>query len=367
MINIPVMDTQEMLMISKPGLLSRKEMPGINFSHIRNLTDHTGIIQHAIYDIPNRKEGYCIDDNSRAMLLMVLAGKDQQNETARRLLPIYVGFVHYMQNSDGTFRNFMCYDRTCYEKVGSEDSFGRTLMSLGYLVRECDIDTLVKPAKEIFERAAAHCDDLVSIRGMANSIIGLCQYVQFNHPDDLRKEMVTRLADKMVDQYHRNRDGEWRWFESILSYDNAILPLALFHAYELTGKEIYLRVARITLQFLESKVFDNGTLRPVGNNGWLEKGGSAARFDQQGIDAMAMVLCYHQAYSITREKSWLPRMFDSFQWFLGKNDLELSLYDPESGGCADGLQETGINYNKGAESTLAYWISHMLVSDIIQK
>ena len=361
------MDIQDTVIISKPGLLTKEDLPAFNFSHIRNLTDRTGIIQHAFYDIPNRKEGYCIDDNSRALLLMVMAGKDPMTENTRRLLPTYLGFVHYMQNESGNFRNFMCYDRTCYEEVGSEDSFGRTLMALGYLVRDGIVESHIQAGKEMFERAFHHCDQLLSIRGMANSLIGLCQYIQFNQPDDMKKDMVTRLADKMVKEFECNADEDWRWFEPILSYDNAILPMALFQAYELTGNQYYFKVAVSSLEFLESKVFHNDMLRPIGNQGWLVKGGEPARFDQQGIDAMAMVLCYSQVYKLTRHPHWLEKMFASHQWFLGNNDLGVSLYDPLTGGCADGLQEDGVNRNEGAESTLAYWISHMTVIDILEK
>lgn len=359
------MDILEQLTYIKPGILTKDDLPAINFSHIRTLTDRTGIMQHALYDIPNRKEGYCIDDNSRALLLAILAAKDERNEFARRLLPVYFGFIHYMQNDNGSFRNFMCYDRSCHEEVGSEDSFGRTLMALGYLVNECPVTSLNNAGKEIFEKASPCCDDLVSVRGIANSIIGLCQFLRFNYPDDLKKELIIRLADKMLAKYQVNKDGSWHWFEPVLSYDNAILPLALLHAYEMTGTKKYLSVARESMLFLESKVFFKNILRPIGNKGWLYKGGVPAQFDQQGIDAMAMVMYYQQAWKLTQDKKYLERMCASYQWFLGANDLGISLYDPVTGGCADGLQEDGINLNQGAESTLAYWISHILTADTL--
>jgi len=173
---------------------------------------------------------------------------------------------------------------------------------------------------------------------------------------------VIKLSDKMVNMYKANSSDNWHWFEPVLTYDNAILPLALLNAYEIASDESYLNIAFEAMAFLESKVFHNDMLSPVGNKGWCEQGKEThAKFDQQGIDAMAMVLYYHQAYRITRDENYLSRMYLCYQWFLGKNELGLSLYDASSGGCADGLHSTEISLNQGAESTLAYWISHMVV------
>jgi hypothetical protein len=349
----------------KPPVLKSDHLPGVNFSHIRNLTDDTGIIQHAVFGIPNRKEGYCIDDNSRALLLAVWACKDKKNQIARGLLPVYLSFIHYMQTDTGEFRNFMTYTKVCPEERGSEDSFGRTIMALGYLVNEGPSDLLIKPGEEIFLKALPHTDQLVSLRGIANSIIGVCQFIKFNYPDDLKKKTVMALASKMTGMYKENKRAHWHWFEPHLTYDNAMLPLALLHAYEVINDNTYLSTAMESMQFLESKVFHNGMLRPIGNQGWHQRDGAAAIFDQQGIDAMAMVLLYQQAFNITGEKKYLSKMYASHQWFLGANDLGISLYDPSTGGCADGLHCEGINLNQGAESTLAYWISHMALASVL--
>ena len=177
--------------------------------------------------------------------------------------------------------------------------------------------------------------------------------------------MVITLAEKMVRRYKENKTNHWHWYEHHLTYDNAMLPLALLHAYEITNDDTYLSIAVESMHFLESKVFHDGMLRPIGNQGWLEREGAAAMFDQQGIDAMAMVLLYQQAFKVTGEKKYLSKMYASYQWFLGTNDLGLSLYDLTTGGCADGLHCEGINLNQGAESTLAYWISHMAVASVL--
>jgi hypothetical protein len=343
------------------------QMPAINLSHLQNLTDSTGIIQHALFSIPNRKEGYCIDDNARALLLTVWAGKKEKNGIAQRLLPTYLSFIHYMQTDDGYFRNFLSYEKTTMEDRGSEDSFGRTLMALGFLVNEGPTHLLIRTALGIFVKAYEHVDGLVSIRGIANAMIGICQVIKYNFPDDLKQNMVIRLADKLIDGYRDNQREDWNWFEPILTYDNAILSLALLNAYEITQEESYMEVALESMTFLESKVFYNGVLRPIGNQGWCKRGKKPAQFDQQGIDVMAMVLFYQQAFRITRDQQYLDRMYQSYQWFLGLNDGKTPLYDPSTGGCADGLHSEGINLNQGAESTLAYWISHMTVASALKE
>lgn len=351
----------------KPVIFNTGDLPKINFSQIINLTDDTGMIQHALFNIPNRKEGYCIDDNARALLLAVWICKEKKNPAVLALLQVYLSFIHYMQTDNGEFRNFMTYTKVCLEERGSEDSFGRTIMALGFLANESPSKGLARTGADIFSRAYHHIDKLVSIRGIANSIVGVCQYIKYNYPDDLKTSLVVDLSNKMVRMYEYNKRNEWHWFEPILTYDNGILPLALLNAYEITSDETYLSVALESLHFLESKVFHNGILSPIGNQGWMERGKTRARFDQQGIDAMAMVLCYQQAFRVTRDDKYLKRMYQSYQWFLGKNDLSLSLYDPSTGGCADGLHSEGVNLNQGAESTLAYWISHVVVASALKE
>jgi hypothetical protein len=362
------METAEVLAGSNSLVLGPKDMPQWNFSQIKNLTDDTGMIQHAMFHIPNRKEGYCIDDNSRALLLAVLGCKDNRNQDVLLpLLHVYLSFIHYMQTNNGEFKNFMSYTKACEEVRGSEDSFGRTIMALGFLANDGPTKALKKAGAELFTKAYPNIDKLISLRGIANSIVGVCQYVKYNYPDDLKRDLVIKLADKMALMYKENKGDKWHWFEPVLTYDNAILPLALLNAYEITGLESYFAIALETLRFLESKVFHLGNLSPVGNDGWFKQGKNKAKFDQQGIDPMAMVLLYQQAFRLTRNKKYLTRMYQSYNWFLGSNDLGLSLYDPITGGCADGLHSEGINLNQGAESTLAYWISHVVVASAMKE
>lgn len=360
------MEAADIILSAHPVELTRAQMPALNLKHIKALTDSTGIIQHALFDIPNRKEGYCIDDNARALLWAVWACKSKpKDQSAYHLLPVYLGFIHYMQTEEGHFRNFLSYSRDTSEDRGSDDSFGRTIMALGYLINESPTHALARTGQEIFSKALPQVKTITSIRGIATTIIGICQYIKFHFPDDKKTHIMDEMAEKMVQMYKDNRSDDWHWYEPILTYDNALLPLALLHAYEVTQNEEYMNIAFESMNFLESKVFYDDTLRPVGNDGWHKKDGPVARFDQQGVDALAMVLYYQQAYRITGETLYLTRMYKSYQWFLGDNDIRLSLYDFETGGCADGLHSEGINLNQGAESTLAYWISHEVVASTL--
>lgn len=341
-------------------------IPVFNPEHLFNLTDTTGMIQHALRTFPNRKEGYCIDDNSRALLLTILAWKQGKHPEALKLMPVYLSFIHYMQREDGYFDNFMSYNKTIIENDNSEDAYGRTLMALGYLISAGPSVQYVKTAEELFMLAYPHVHRLTSLRGIANSLIGICRFIS-TISDNQKKEVVIHLADKLAAEYIRYSDKDWKWFENILAYDNAMVPLALLHAYEVTHYNIYLKIALESASFLESKVFRDDILYPVGNDGWCRKGEDTALFDQQPIDAMAMVLFYQQAFYVTGNSEFLVKMSKCYEWFMGRNVLGLPLYDEETGGCSDGLQSDRVNENKGAESTIAYWISYFAVCETLSR
>ncbi|SHN08992.1 hypothetical protein SAMN05216311_105100 [Chitinophaga sp. CF418] len=354
--------------IQKKETISGKiSLPAFNPDHVLNMTDNTGIIQHALRNIPNRKEGYCTDDNSRALLLTVLAWKHDSHPDVLKLMSVYLSFIHYMQMEDGYFHNFMHYNKQIVIDGGSEDAYGRTIMALGYLTADGPSPLTIRTAEDIFLKAAPHMDKLISLRGIANSLIGLCMFIGSHHPLDGHLNRVGLLADKLIHEYRRYSDKKWCWFEEVLTYDNAMIPLALLHAYELTRQDEYLHTALEAVSFLESKVFRDGILYPVGNNGWSSKGGNTALFDQQPLDAMAMVLFYQQAFHITGDKKFFARGIRSWQWFIGENALQLPLYDKDTGGCSDGLHPDRVNENQGAESTIAFWIAYFVVSEMLDR
>ena len=336
-------------------------MPPLSLRHIHRLTDDTGIIQHAKFNIPNLKDGYCLDDNARALLMALLAYKEKNNYKALELCPIYLSYIHYMQNEDGTFRNFLGFDRSFLDEVGSEDSFGRTIWALGYLLSNPPNYSYYQSSESIFKKAVPVFDKLKSIRSIANTIIGISYYLKRNPADDSMTELLSRLSKKLVESYETNSSDSWRWFEPFLTYDNAMLPLALLHAAEIHNDDKIRKTAFSSMEFLISKTFANGYLSIIGNDSWYEKDGKRAVFAQQPLDAMAMILLFKQAFKLTKNIEYLKKLFTSYMWFHGENDLRIGLYDSETNGCCDGLESYGVNRNQGAESTLAYLISHLTV------
>lgn len=345
----------------KETILDPLILPPFLLDHVKRMTDDTGIIQHAKFGIPNLKEGYCLDDNARALLMVLMAYKQKKHPLALELSPVYLSYIHYMQNDDGMFRNFLSFSRQFLDEVGSEDSFGRTIWSLGYLLGNAPNDAYYQSGKEIFFEAAPNFEKLQSIRAIATTIIGISYYLRSNPQDEGMTERLRAMAYKLVNEYKQHRSEDWHWFESILAYDNAMLPLSLLHAAGILNDDIISEIAMESMHFLSDLTLKDGYLSVVGNEKWYIKNGKPSVFAQQPLDALAMVLMFHQAFHFTKDKIWLTKLYTSFMWFLGENDLRMSLYDFETKGCCDGLENYGVNRNQGAESTLAYLISHLTV------
>jgi glycosyltransferase involved in cell wall biosynthesis len=337
-------------------------MPEFSLGYVKLLTDSTGIIQHAKYGIPNWKEGYCLDDNARALVMALMSFQLDGNKDALKLMTPYLSFIHFMQNEDGSFRNFLSYGRQFLDEVGSEDAFGRAVWSLGYLVHHSPNHSFAEFGEELLWKALPHTSNLRYLRGIANSIIGICYYLKTHSSNKEMLNSMLSLTKKLTDAFETTSGTNWHWFENHLTYDNAILPLALYHSAEITGDKKVLEMAVQATQFLEMLTVNDRYLNPVGNNGWYFREGKMPLNDQQAIETMAMVLMYSQAFVVTGEDEYMKKMFRSYLWFLGENSLRTPLYDFETTGCCDGLQAHGVNRNQGAESTLAYLVSHLSVA-----
>jgi glycosyltransferase involved in cell wall biosynthesis len=349
------------VIVKKDTVLDFLILPPFSLTHINRLTDDTGIIQQAKFGIPNLKEGYCLDDNSRALLMVLMAYRQMKDIRAFELSPIYLSYIHYMQNANGTFRNFLSFSRNYLDEVGSEDSFGRTIWALGYLLGNAPNDAYYQTGKLLFFNASPNFENLKSIRGIANTMIGICYYLKSNPSDDTMTERLRNLANILIKHYYENETPDWKWFESLLAYDNGILPLALLHSVEILNDDKITKTALNSMNFLTKHTLKDNYLSIIGNEKWYKKDGERSAFAQQPIDAMAMVLMYHQAFHVTKDKDYLNKLYTSFLWFLGENDLRMSLYDFETQGCCDGFESYGVNRNQGAESSLAYLISHLTV------
>jgi hypothetical protein len=320
---------------------------------LQRLTDDTGLIQHAKYIVPDRHTGYCLDDNSRALMLCAWAFSLMRGEDAKKLISTYFSFTHFMQNPDGRFRNFMDYQRHFLDETGSDDACGRALWALGYIIWRPPRDAYRSLAYECFQKALPHVRGL-NLRGKALAMLGLAAYLRCYQGDESVSALLRECADYLLTLYKKVATDDWRWFEDIICYDNGIMPMALFQTYAILRDEKYLQAARETLEFLEKNLTHNGRLSIVGSRGWYKRGGPRAQYDQQPIDAAAMVLAYQSAYWVTQEKEYLKKMRLAFSWFLGENDMGMSLYDHETKGCADGLLPEGVSLNQGGESTVSF-------------
>ncbi len=341
------------MVLKTPALLRE---PPFDLAHLMRLTDDTGLIQHAKYIVPDRHTGYCLDDNSRALMLCAGAYSLLRDEDAKKLISTYFSFTHFTQNADGHFRNFMDYQRRFLDVTGSDDSFGRAFWALGYIIWRPPRDAYRSLAFECFQKALPHVRGL-NLRGKALAMLGLAAYLRCYQGDESIAALLRECADSLLALYKEVASDEWRWFEDIVCYDNGIMPMALFQTYALLRKEKYLKVARDTLEFLEGNLIRDGRLSIIGSNGWYKRGGPRAQYDQQPIDATAMVLAYQSAYWVTQDKEYLKKMRLAFGWFLGENDMGMSLYDHETKGCADGLLAEGVSLNQGGESTVSFLIA----------
>ena len=342
-------------------------LPPFSLAHVQRLTDDTGILQHAKYGIPNLKEGYCLDDNARALLMVLMAYRQKKDPVALDLLPVYLSYIHYMQNTDGSFRNFLSFNRNFLDKKGSEDAFGRAIWALGYLIQHAPNDAYYQTGMEIFSNAYPHFEELTSIRGISNTLLGLSHYLKHRPSDETILSVMRNISYKLLEAYDQHKTEEWKWFEPVLTYDNGLMPHALLHAAEILKDDNLKKAGIETMDFLTGVTFKEGYLSIIGNEKWYHRGEERSEFAQQPIDAMAMVLMYYQAFRLTEDRGYLDKLYKSFMWFLGENELRMSLFDFETKGCCDALEKDGVNRNQGAESTLSYLISHLTVLDAFEE
>ncbi len=332
------------------------EVPEPSLTHIEKLTDDTGMYQHANFTIPNREYGYCTDDNARAVIAMAKYYAQYSEPQALRLLDTYFSFIIHSQNSDGTIRNFMNFDRTWFKEDPINDAFGRVLWALGTVMAQPPTPAYLSIAKSCFDKSVEHiCKQYP--RGMAYSIFGMCDYLkQFPGASDIKRQLEL-TTDGLVIQYEENNYPEWQWFEDVLTYDNAVLPHALFVAGLTSNNKKYLEIAEKTCEFLLENIFNGEYFSFIGCRGWYERGGTKATFDQQPIEAASTVMMLRAAYDATEDEKFLTLQRKTFDWFLGQNDLRIPLYDFRTKGCNDGLTRDGVNTNQGAESTLSFLLS----------
>ncbi|MDG3005100.1 glycosyltransferase family 4 protein [Paludisphaera mucosa] len=336
------------------------DLPGWRLDHLVRMSDSAGMFQHATFTIPNFAEGYCTDDNARALLLTVMLEQlGQGSLQTARLASTYAAFLNYaFDPARGQFRNFMSFDRRWLEDVGSDDSQGRAIWVLGACVRRSQRHDLQFWASHLFDQALPGLLETSSPRAWAFGLLGVCHYLQRLAGARPASQARDLLAQKLLQLYEAVATDEWRWFEDRLTYDNARLSQGLIAAARNGGPPEALQAGLDSLSWLvEHHKAPSGCFRPIGCNGFYVRNGIRAQFDQQPVEAQAMVSACLEAYRATEDPSWLAEARRALEWFLGGNDLGLEIYDAKSGGCRDGLQEDRINQNQGAESTLAFLLS----------
>lgn len=345
--------------VSAPDIFSG--YPVFDAEHLQRLTDCTGILQHANGIVPSFKHGYCLDDNARALLVVAMAHSTHKDASYCRLAVTYMSFLVLMHQKNGRFNNYLSYTRQLFDENVSEDAFGRSVWALGYVIRHAPNDALFQTAHSIFHESLHHIENLRYARGYANSIFGLYHYVKRFPDQDRFIQLIVKLAEKLCQQFQMHSRENWHWFEDALTYDNGLIPASLYLAYELTKNPGYLNVANDARIFLEEKCIRHDWLSLIGNRKWLRFDTEFELYAQQPIDAMAMVIMYERAWLATADETFLKKMFQSFNWFFGRNDLGISVYDKATKGCNDGIEPTNINRNQGAESTIAYLLSRLVV------
>ncbi len=343
--------------------ISSIEMPEPSLTHLKKLTDDTGLYQHAKFTVPNRKYGYCTDDNARAIIAMTKYYTQYPEPQALQLLNTYLSFILHSQNSDGSVRNFMNFDRSWLKDEPASDALGRLLWALGTVMAKPPSPSYLPIIKDRFDRSAGYVEKQYP-RGMAYSILGMNDYLkQFPGASDIKRQLEI-AADGLLAQYEENKFPDWQWFEDTLTYDNAILSYALFVAGSTLGNK-YLKVAEKTCEFLLTNTFNGDHFSFIGCKGWYERGKTRAAFDQQPIEVASTVMMLRAAYDATQNSRYLTLQRKAFDWFLGENDLHIPLYDFRTKGCSDGLMSGGINSNQGAESILSFLLSLLAIVESI--
>jgi hypothetical protein len=335
--------------------------PEIDLRHVRALTDDTGILQHAVFSIPRYEDGYCLDDNARALLLMTLLEEAGSNDpvVVRALASRYLGFVNYaFDRSSGRFRNFLSYGRQWLEPHGSEDSQGRALWALGAVIGRASDPSRQSLAGELFHAALSSVTKFTSPRAWAYVLLGIEEYLRAFQGDSSIESLRAALTTRLFTLLQRSSGPDWSWFEDSVTYCNARLSQALIVSGARMHRADIVEDGLQSLEWLVSlQLSPEGDFAPIGSNGFLARGGEGAAFDQQPVEACTVTSACLTAYGLTDDARWMEHGARAFDWFLGQNALQQWLYDPATGGCRDGLHADRVNRNQGAEATLSFLLA----------
>ena len=337
-------------------------LPPLRLDHVVRMSDGTGIFQHAIFNVPNFHEGYCTDDNARAFILCNILDEIGGLPPAENLGRLATGYLAFLAAAldyeSGRFRNFMSHGRQWLEVAGSEDSHGRALWAAGVGAGRSRIEGHRRLSAQLFERGLGAVDRFTSPRAWSFTLLGMHEYLRQHSCSPEMAAAREKLTARLVGLWHACATESWPWFEPSVTYDNARLSQALILSGQWAPDKEALEIGLQSLRWLISvQKTQAGCYRPIGSNGFYHRDGARADYDQQPVEAQAMVSACLEAFRATQDPFWSREAKRAFEWFLGRNDLGVALYDFSTGGCSDGLHKDRISENQGAESTLAFHLS----------
>jgi glycosyltransferase involved in cell wall biosynthesis len=346
-------------------------LPPINLNQIKLLTTNTGIIQFSRVNQPDLCSGYTLDDNARALIAMGMYYIQTRDVKSIWYMNKYLSFIKFCLQPDGSFLNYVDFENnfTSQNKYASlEDSNGRALWALGYIISQKGLipEKIGSEALVIFRKVIPHIETIHSPRAMSFAIKGLYLYLNsFKSIQNLI--LIKTLANRLVQSYKEVSDENWEWFEDSLTYANSILPEAMLNAWLITGEAEYKEIALSSFNFLLSKIFNENGIEVISNRGWLKKGETASHFGEQPIDVAYTIMTLSRFYETFGDAEYLIKMEIAFNWFLGNNRLHQTIYNPRTGGCYDGLEETHVNINQGAESAVSYLMARLTVEKYMRE
>lgn len=347
------------------------ELPKLSLDHIKRLTTENGMIQFSHIATPDINSGYTLDDNARALIAMTRHYELTRNAADLALIKIYLNFIKFCQQEDGSFLNYVDYKGNYIsqnEIENLEDSNGRAIWALGQFVSDKSFlpQDLIDKATAIFEKALPCIDKFESPRAISFAIKGL-HFYNLDKKKPCISNLITSLADNLVSKYRAVSADDWKWYEDYLTYANSLLPEAMLYASISTGNELFRQVAKNTFDFLLSVIFKNNRIKVVSNKGWYFKGVPAHNFGEQPVDVAYTILALKTFYEEFGIEEYRTKMQIAFDWFQGRNHLNQIVYNPKTGGCHDGVEEHHINLNQGAESTVSYFMARLAFEDMPKK
>jgi glycosyltransferase involved in cell wall biosynthesis len=339
--------------------------PPIKLDHIEKLTTDYGILQFSKFSLPDPESGYTLDDNSRALINMAMYYKISPDAGVLKLANIYLNFIEDIQRDNGWFDNYKNFAHELTkqnEEVNLEDANGRALWSLGTVIAHNDTlpQEMIVRAERCWNKSIERINDIVSPRAIAYALKGLYHYYSV-YNEEKTKTTIEQLADKLLHHYNINSAENWCWYEDYMTYANNVLPEAMMYSYLVTKKPKYKKIATITFDFLLSHYFMKGQLKVISNRGWFKKENERKFYGEQPIEVATTIVALDLFYEVTKNKKYKEQLKLAFMWFLGNNHLKQIMYNPENGASYDGLEDTHININQGAESTLCFFKARLIM------